>query len=112
MQQAGFYHANMLATQMQTTLKTQNNDMMAILQEVMDSKAKQEQEKGKKDQMEQHQKANAITVDNTQLEIMKLLQKMQQTMKLFSDRNLQKWSPRQVAAIKHLMMQVFFGEDR
>ena len=81
MQQAGFHHANMLASQIRTNLESQNEDMMQMLQEVMDTNEKQQQEQEENTPV-QHQSANAMTADTSQLEMMKLLKQMQEGMQM------------------------------
>ena len=76
MQQAGYHHANMLASQMRADLDNQQVQLMAMVQDLAEHQPAQ-------DRVEQdappQEMMNATIADTVQLQILKILQDMQNT---------------------------------
>ena len=85
MQQAGYHHANMLAEQLKTDMQRRDQELFSVLQSVVDTNASTASppslapsEISSITPSQQH--ANAVQSDPIQLEMLKILQKMQQSM--------------------------------
>ena len=76
MQQAGYHHANMLASQMRVDLNNQQADMLALMQGIVVQDQPPAQEV-MEDNTPVQQVANAAVVDNVQLQMLQILQTMQ-----------------------------------
>ena len=82
MQQAGYHHANMIAEQLKTDMERQDNELFSVIQSVVDSTASPPSLAPSDLSTitpSQHQ-ANAVQMDLVQMEMLKILQQMQQTM--------------------------------
>ena len=82
MQQAGYHHANMLAEQLKSDMERRDNDLFSVIQSVVDSTASPPSLAPSDCSTitpSQHQ-ANAVQMDPVQMEMLKILQQMQQTM--------------------------------
>ena len=81
MQQAGYHHANMLASQMRDNLNNQQVEMMAMMQSMMtEPPSAQEFEQPMQpitSEIQSQQVANAVVADNVQLQMLQILQTMQ-----------------------------------
>ena len=84
MQQAGYHHANMLATQLEVTINTQGTEVLEMLQAMQLDK---DAPNGDPHQPPEHQPiplqspaANAAVQQDVQLEMLRILQSIQQSM--------------------------------
>ena len=82
MQQAGYHHANMLASQMRTTLDNQQVEMLAMMQGMLRDEptahdAIEHNQPTQPMELQTHQVANAVVSDNVQLQMLQILQSMQ-----------------------------------
>ena len=83
MKQAGYHHANMLASQLKSDLDTRNAEMMTMMQEVLANTSVQQEIQSDittPTETTPHHQANAVKGDAVQMEMLRLLQQMQQTM--------------------------------
>ena len=83
MQQAGYHHANMLASQLQKDLDARSTEMMSMMQEVLANTSghnKIQSEITPPSISPANHQANAVQNDTVQMEMLRLLQQMQQTM--------------------------------
>ena len=89
MQQAGYHHANSLAHQLRLDIQQRDNDLLTVLQHAMNTNSTASPPATSPPSIaptdistvtEHHQQVNAVQSDPVQLEILKLLQQMQQTM--------------------------------
>ena len=85
MQQAGYHHANMLAEQLKTNMERRDQECFPVIQSVVDSNASTVSPPSitlteiSSITPSQHQ-ANAVKTEPVQLEMLKILQQMQQSM--------------------------------
>ena len=85
MQQAGYHHAHMLAEQLKTDMERRDQELFSVIQSVADCNASTASPPSiTSTEMSsitpsQHQ-ANAVKTDPVQLEMLKILQQMQQSM--------------------------------
>ena len=85
MQQAGYHHANMLAEQLKTCMEHRDQELFSAIQSVVDSNSvatsppSMAQSELSTITPSQHQ-ANAVQNDSIQLEMLKLLKQMQESM--------------------------------
>ena len=82
MQQAGYHHAHMLAQQLKTDLERRDTEIFSIIQSVADSTSLLPSVAPTKVSTisASHQHVNATQTDPVQIEMLKILQQMQQTM--------------------------------
>ena len=82
MPQAGYHHANHLAQQLRTDIQQRDSDLLSIIQSAVESNAAPPSiaptNISTVTEIQHH--ANAMQSDPVQLEILKLLQQMQQTL--------------------------------
>ena len=74
MQQAGYHHTNMLASQMRPDLNNQQVELLAMVQDLVEQPPAQEIAEAP---ATEQQVANATIADNVQLQILRILQDMQ-----------------------------------
>ena len=77
MQQAGYHHANMLATQLRTTMDNQSSQMLAMIQDLVVTDNNPPNEEMPPPPPTQ-QTANATAHTDVQLEMLRILQEMRQ----------------------------------
>ena len=89
MQQAGYHHANHLAQQLRTDMQQRDQDLLTVLQQAMDTNSTTSPPTSLQPSIapteistvtDQQQHINSVQTDPVQLEILKLLKQMQQTM--------------------------------
>ena len=82
MQQAGYHHANHLAQQLRTDIQQRDSDLLSIIQSAVESSTAPPSiaPTDISSVTETQYRANAIQSDPIQLEILKLLQQMQQSL--------------------------------
>lgn len=87
MQQAGYHHANHLAQQIQSEIQQRDTDLLTLIQTVVDSSSVSPSiaSTDMSSVTETQQHVNAVQTDTTQLEILKLLQQLQQSMRSGQD---------------------------
>ena len=68
MQQAGYHHANMLATQLRAVIETRNTKMIAVVQQYTDTDKQKEDE-----DTPDKPAANALTHNAIQLKMLRVL---------------------------------------
>ena len=71
MQQAGYHHANMLASQLRADIVQQQTEMLAMMQDLVTGPPPQE------DEIPVQQAANATIADNVQMQMLQILRQMQ-----------------------------------
>ena len=76
MQQAGYHHANMLASQLRVDLNNQQTEMLAMVQNLVIQDETPAQESRVEEQHAQHA-ANATIESNVQMQMLQILQAMQ-----------------------------------
>ena len=76
MQQAGYHHANMLASQLRVDLNNQQTEMLAMVQNLVIQDETPAQESRVEEQHAQ-QAANATIESNVQMQMLQILQAMQ-----------------------------------
>ena len=86
MQQAGYHHTNHLAQQLRTNIQQQDNDLLTYIQTAMETNSTSPSiaptEISEVTEIQHHANATSTRLDPVQLEILKILQQMQQTMAL------------------------------
>ena len=85
MQQAGYHHANMLAEQLKTDMQRRDQELFSVIQSVVDSNASTASPPSLapleiSSMTPSQYQANAVQTDPVQVEMLKILQQMQQTM--------------------------------
>ena len=83
MQQAGYHHANLLATQLREDMEAHNHDLMTVLQTALDAQSQALTATGTEisDLTRNTHQANTTTTDKVQLEILQLLKQLQTDMR-------------------------------
>ena len=76
MLQAGYHHANMVASPLQDSLTTHNDEVVAMLQQVIQGQALSSDIPADETGPPSHQ-ANVTTLDSIQLEMLRILRQMQ-----------------------------------